>query len=72
MKNSDKEKIKNAVDAFVKNFGSVTIEDADYGGGYYVHQIADFGAIHYCPTIDNLEGWLWGCVQTKNGIVKKV
>ena len=37
MTNRQKEIIKDNLHAFVYNFGPVRIEDADYGGGFYVH-----------------------------------
>lgn len=75
MKESDKLQIGTVLRAFVKNFDNITIEDADFGKGYFVYQNGDStntNAIQYCPTIDFLEGWMWGCIQAKNGIVKGV
>jgi len=59
-----REKIAQSAAAFAKNFGPVRIESADYGGGFYVHYPAESDSyMVFCPTIDYLDGWLYGCVQ---------
>lgn len=59
-----KEIIKDNLRAFEANFGNVRIEDADYGGGFYVFYPSESESyIQYCHNIDYLDGWLYGCVQ---------
>ena len=59
-----KEIIKQNLNAFVSNFGEVRIEDADYGGGFYVFYPKESETwIHYCHNIHYLDGWLYGVVQ---------
>ena len=77
MTTRQKETIKANLQAFTNNFGKVRIEDADYGGGFYVFYPADSESwIQYCHNIDYLNGWLYGCVQGfmrgefKNGYIR--
>ena len=59
-----KETIKQNLNAFVSNFGEVRIEDADYGGGFYVFYPKESETwIQYCENISYLDGWLYGVVQ---------
>lgn len=71
MTNRQKEKIKQNLNAYLSNFPSIRIEDADYGDGFYVFSPAESESwVHYCPNIDYLDGWLYGMVQGINRIVK--
>ena len=60
--------------AYINNFGYIAIERESYGKGFYIfttperRENADW--TQYCHNIDYLDGWLYGCVQTINGIVK--
>ena len=59
--------------AFIHNFGEVRIEREDYGKGFYVFSPADSNSyVQYCYNIDYLNGWLYGCVQALNKIVKPI
>ena len=62
--------------SYKANFGFIKIEDADYGGGFYVFTSKEREEEHswtqYCYNIDYLNGWLYGCVQAANGIMKKL
>lgn len=59
-----KEIIKDNLRAFTANFGEVRIEDADYGGGFYVFYPTESESwIQYCYSIEFLDGWLYGIVQ---------
>ena len=56
--------IASNLHAFVHNFGDVRIEDADYGGGFYVfYPPNSLSYIQYCENIHYLDGWLYGAVQ---------
>ena len=69
----EKELISDNLRAFVYNFGKVRIERADYGGGFYVFSPADSESyVQYCYNADYLNGWLYGCVQAVNKIVRPV
>ena len=61
------ETIKDNLNAFIANFGSVRIEKEECGRGYYVYVPADAESyIQYCYNKDYLNGWLYGCVQAAN------
>ena len=71
MTTKQKEKIKQNLNAYLGNFPSIRIEDADYGDGFYVFSPAESESwVQYCPNIDYLDGWLYGMVQGINKIVK--
>lgn len=73
MTSRQKAVIANNLRAFVHNFGEVRIESADYGGGFYVFSPADAETyVQYCHNIDYLDGWLYGCVQAVNKMVKPI
>lgn len=59
--------IKDNLRAFESNFGTVRIEKADYGKGYYVFypkETKENGSwIQFCYDISYLDGWLYGVVQ---------
>ena len=62
--------IADNLHAYLENFESIRIEDADYGGGFYVFSPAnDTSWIQFCYNIDYLNGWLYGMVQ---GVNKRV
>lgn len=59
--------IADNLHAYLENFESIRIEDADYGGGFYVFSPAsDTSWIQFCYNIDYLNGWLYGMVQGVN------
>lgn len=63
--------INDNLKAFINNFGDIRIENADYGGGFYVYHPANSESyVQYCNNIDYLNGWLYGCVQAFHKIVK--
>ena len=72
MTNKQKEIIKDNLRAFVYNFGPVRIENADYGGGFYVYYPPDSDSyIQYCQNINYLDGWLYGAMQGVRIIVHR-
>ena len=68
---SQEEKIKNHLKAFENNFGEVRIE-REYSGIYVFHPADSEHYVQRCPNVDYLNGWLYGCVQAGNGVVKEV
>ena len=73
MTSRQKEIIKDNLQAFISNFGDVRIEKANYGKGFYVFSPKNSESyIQYCYDIHYLNGWLYGCVQAANGIVKPI
>lgn len=73
MTKREQEIIKDNLRAFVNNFGKVRIEKEDYGRGFYVFSPADSESwVQYCYNIDYLNGWLYGCVQAVNRMVKPI
>lgn len=64
MTSRQKEIIADNLRAFIYNFGEVRIEDADYGGGFYVfYPPSSDSYVQYCPDISYVDGWLYGAVQ---------
>ena len=67
--------IKDNLTAYKANFDYIKIEDADYGDGFYVftseERYEQKSWTQYCYNVDYLNGWLYGCVQAANGIMKK-
>ena len=62
MTEKQKEIIKNNLYAFEHNCGKVSIEK--YGKDFYVYYPEDNPQyMQICPSIDYLNGWLYGCVQ---------
>ena len=76
MTNRQKEIIKDNLNAYIANFGYISIEKADYGKGFYVYTSEERKAsgswTQFCYNIDYLNGWLYGAVQATNGIMKKI
>mgnify|MGYP004499968253 CR=1 FL=1 len=76
MTKREKEIIRDNLRSYLVNFGYIHIEKADYGNGFYVFTSKDrteYGDYtQYCENINYLNGWLYGCVQAANGIVKKM
>ena len=76
MTEKQKSIIADNLRAYKANFGFIKIEDADYGGGFYVFtskEREEQGSwTQFCYNIDYLNGWLYGCVQAANGIMKKI
>ena len=57
---------------FIANFGEVRIEQDTYNKGFYVYSPANAEThVQYCYDISYLDGWLYGCVQGANKIVKQ-
>ena len=76
MTKKQKEIIADNLRAYENNFGYIKIVKEDYGKGFYVftsEERAEQGSwTQYCYNIDYLNGWLYGCVQAANGIMKKI
>ena len=73
MTKRQKEVIADNLRAFEHNFGKLRIEKEDYGTGFYVFSPADSASyVQYCYNIDYLNGWLYGCVQAVNKIVRPI
>ena len=76
MTKKQKEIIADNLRAYKNNFGYIKIVKEDYGKGFYVftsEERAEQGSwTQYCYNIDYLNGWLYGCVQAANGIMKKI
>lgn len=66
----------NSLRGLNPDFGYISIEKADYGKGFYVYtdqQRTESGSYtQYCPSLDYLDGWLYGAVQAINGIMKPI
>lgn len=75
MTKRQKELIKYNLNAYIANFVYIEIRPEDYGKGFYVYtdvHRAELGShTQYCYNIDYLNGWLYGCVQAANGIMKR-
>lgn len=64
-----RETIEKNLRAFTTNFGPIRFERADYGPGwfiYYPDNAADY--MHFAPSINYLDGWLYGAVQAVHRI----
>ena len=76
MTQKQKEIIADNLRAYENNFGYIKIVKEDYGKGFYVftsEERAEQGSwTQFCYNIDYLNGWLYGCVQAANGIMKKI
>ena len=76
MTKRQKEIIKDNLNAYIANFGYITIEKEDYGKGFYVftdeERKTSGSWTQYCYNIDYLNGWLYGAVQAVNGIMKPI
>lgn len=74
MTENQKELIKDNLNAYIANFGYISIEKD--GRGFYIYTDAErknAGSwTQYCYNIDYLNGWLYGAVQAINGIMKPV
>lgn len=75
MAEKQKETIRDNLQAYEANFGYIKIEKEDYGPGFYVftseERYQQGSWVQFCYNIDYLNGWLYGCVQAANGIMKK-
>lgn len=71
-----RETIADNLRAYLANFGTVIIERADYGGGFYVFTSEEDHKeghhVQFCYNIDYLNGWLYGAVQAANGVMKRI
>ena len=76
MTKKQKEIIKDNLNAYIANFGYISIEKEDCGKGFYVFTSEECKAngswTQYCYNIDYLNGWLYGAVQAVNGIMKPI
>ena len=70
LQKSEMEIIKDNLVSFIANFGKPRIERGDDGKGFYVFTDNSDSWKQYCYNIDYLNGWLYGCVQTTNRIIK--
>lgn len=67
----DLKKIEQNLRAFTSNFDTdIRIEKSVYDKQYYVFLGNDESYKFFADDINSINGWLYGCVQTKNGIVK--
>ena len=70
------EVIGDNLKAYKSNFDYIVIEKEDYGKGFYVYTSQDRKEqgswTQYCYNIDYLNGWLYGCVQAINGVMKPI
>ena len=68
--------IEDNLKAYKNNFGYIKIEKQECGKGFYVFtsesRYEQGSWTQYCNNIDYLNGWLYGCVQAANGVMKKV
>lgn len=75
---SEKEKaiIEDNLKAYENNFGYIKIVKEECGKGFYVftsEERSESGCwTQFCYNIDYLNGWLYGCVQAANGVMKKI
>lgn len=76
MTKKEKEIIKDNLNAYIANFGYIEIEKEDSGNGFYVftspERKAQGNYTQFCYNVDYLNGWLYGAVQTINGIMKSI
>ena len=76
MTQKQKEIIADNLRAYENNFGYIKIVKEDYGKGFYVftseERVKQGSWTQFCYNIDYLNGWLYGCVQAANGIMKKI
>ena len=76
MTKREKEIIKDNLNSYLKNFGYLHIEKADYGNGFYVftsEERKESGSwTQFCYNIDYLNGWLYGAVQAANKVMKTI
>lgn len=76
MTNRQKEIIRDNLNAYINNFGYISIEKEINGKGFYVFtdeekkRCGDY--TQYCYNIDYLNGWLYGAVQAVNGRMRLV
>jgi len=69
MTKKQRETIAQNLSAFIHNFGPIRFERADYGPGFFIYypaNAADY--MHFAPSIDYLDGWLYGAVQAVHRI----
>lgn len=59
--------VRNNLQAYISNFGKPRIERGDDSKSFYVFTDDSDSWRQYCYNIDYLNGWLYGCVQTKYG-----
>lgn len=75
MTNRQKEIIKDNLNAYINNFGYISIEKIS-GKGFCVFTSEERKACgdytQCCYNIDYLNGWLYGAVQATNGVMKPV
>lgn len=75
---SEKEKaiIEDNLRAYENNFGYIKIVKEECGKGFYVFTSEERSKsgcwTQFCYNIDYLNGWLYGCVQAANGVMKKI
>lgn len=76
MTNTEKEIIKDNLNAYRNNFDYIHIEKEECGEGFYVftsEKRKEEGSwTQFCYNIDYLNGWLYGAVQANNKIMKSI
>jgi hypothetical protein len=68
------EVIEDNLRAYKSNFDYIVIEYDSLSKGFYVYTSQERKRqgswTQYCYNVDYLNGWLYGCVQAVNGIMK--
>lgn len=65
--------IEDNLRCFEYRFGKLRVKRFSDGNGFYVFNPANpADVVGYCPNITYLNGWLYGCVQAKEGTVKPI
>lgn len=76
MTKKQEELIADNLKAYKSNFGYIEIIKESCGKGFYVftskENLDQNSWTQFCYNIDYLNGWLYGCVQAANGIMKKI
>lgn len=74
--NTEKAIIQDNMRAYLNNFGYLHIEREECGKGFYVYtseqRTLEGSYTQFCYNIDYLNGWLYGCVQASNKVMKSI
>lgn len=72
-KTGEADQLEKNLNAFIFNFSEPIFHKYKHGAVevYMTEQQTETGSyIQYCDNLDYLNGWLYGAVQAKNGIIK--
>lgn len=76
MTQEQKELIADNLQAYKSNFGYIKIVEEDCGNGFYVftseERFKQGSWTQFCYNVDYLNGWLYGCVQAANKVMKRI